>query len=225
MAIPPDHVQIRSEDGDLNLIVLLGEDQPLLSGGVGGWEAVNRPGRRPLTAWRGKSDPLKYTIALMFDHYASDESVESECRLLEKMGGLDRGDPEPPKLIIEGALPHDESRAKANRWVIDTLEWGDAIRRNDGHRVRQAVTATLLEFVEPDKLARVKKASKRGGKFVVAHAGDTFEKIATRELGSGRLGRKLAQFNGKRSASTAIKAGTRVKLPSAAASADWKRGK
>jgi hypothetical protein len=142
------------------------------------------------------------------------------------MGGLDRGDPEPPTLVVEGSLPHDESRAKQNRWVIESLEWSDAIRRaSDGHRVRQAVTVTLMLFVEADKLNRLKKLAKRGGRFISARTNDTFAKIAKRELKSAKLGPRLARHNGKRSADTKLRAGTQVKLPSAAAVKDWKRGK
>lgn len=225
MSAPVGYVELRSERGDLHLVARLGEDSPELSGGVGGWEAVNRPGRRPLTVWRGVTEPLKIDIPLLLDDFAADGSVESPCRVLERMGGLDRNDPEPPTLVVEGALPHDESRAKSNRWVIDSLEWGDSLRRSsDGHRTRQAVKVTLMLFVEADKLTGLKKAPKRGGRFVRARAGDTFEKIAKRELGSGRLGTKLARLNGKRSADTKIKTGTQVKLPSPSAAKGWKHG-
>src|SRR5690606_10220798 len=89
-------------------------------------------------------------------------SVEDECRTLEKMAGLDRGDPEPPLLIVEGILPHDYSRASGNRWVIETIEWGDAIRRmSNGQRVRQELVLTLMEHTGDDVLARIKHQTKR----------------------------------------------------------------
>lgn len=228
MRLPAHLVEIRSEDADLKITALLGQEAPQLTGGVGGWEAVNRPNRRPLSVWRGVQEPLRMVLPLLLDKWddsASGRSVEAECRVLERMGGLDRNDPEPPILIVEGSLPHDESRAKSNRWVIEGLEWGDALRRaEDGHRVRQEVTVTLMLFVQDDKLSRIRRGSSPGGRsrYVKARNGDTFEKIAHRELGSGRYGLKLARLNGKRSAGTHIKVGTRVKLPTASVLKSWK---
>lgn len=229
MTVATDHVELSVPERKLRLLVRLGEGSPQVTGGVGGWEVVGRPLRRPLTVWRGTTDPLRMVLPLLFDGFAeatSGRSVEAEIRTLERMGGLDSGDPEPPTILVEGSLPHDASRTQGrNRWVIEGLEWGDAIRRaSDGHRVRQAVTATLLLFTEDDRLERIKRPKKAPKfRYVTARQGDTFEKLAARELKLKRAGMRLARLNKGRSPDTPVKRGTRVRLPSDAALRTWKR--
>lgn len=227
--LPIEWVELRAEhDRALKIRVWLGEGSPQVTGGVGGWDAVARPGRRPLSVWRGPTEPLRQVIPLLFDGWAHGKgpegsSMEADIRVLEKMGGLDRGDPKPPAIIIEGSLPHDESRAPGNRWVVETLEWGEAIRRtSDGHRVRQACLATFMLYTESN-LSAIKRAKPRPKYRVVsAHTGDTYEKIAARELKLRRAGNRLARLNGSRDAGKRLKRGTKVRLPTAKALADWK---
>lgn len=234
-SVPLDSVQITAPDrDDLDvLLVKIGPGDVTLSGGMGGWEAVARPERRPLTVWRGPGDPLTLALPLLFDGWASADpahnggySVEAPIRLLERMAGLDKGDPEPPQLVLEGSLPHDASQTgkRPNRWVIDSIEWGEVIRRpSDGVRVRQACMVTFLLFADDDRLERIRRPSPHGRvRYVKAHKGDTWEKIAARELKLKRAGNRLARLNGHRDGSGKVKAGTRVRLPSAKALKDWK---
>lgn len=220
--LSPEFVLIRAPSRGLRLVVRLGDGSPRTSGGVGGWESVARPGRRPLVAWRGVQDPLRMHLPILFDGFP-DRSVESEVRTLEKMGGLDRGDPEPPLLVIEGALPHDQSRAAQNRWIIEGIEWGDAYRRPDGHRVRQAAEVTLIEHTEDDHLERVRPLRTPRFRYVRARQGDTFERLAARVLGTKRLGARLARLNGKRSPDLRLKAGQRYRVPTGDELRDWKK--
>jgi hypothetical protein len=233
-SLPPDFVYIAPLDLNLpDVIARLGESAPVYTGGVGGWEAVPRPGRRPLTVWRGVQEPLRLQLSLLLDRFLEGDegySVEPDIVALERMGGLDAGDPEPPLLVVEGQLGrHDMSGASQNRWVIESLDWGDAIRRqSDGHRVRQAVTVTLLEHKEDDRLARVRKGTgKPKARYYTAKSGDTFAKIAASKLGSAKFAARLARLNSERAGSIhrKLKAGRKVRLPSASALADWKRGK
>lgn len=235
MKLPPDYVELRSDDKTLTLQCRFAEGSPTLSGGVGGWEPVPRPGRRPLTVWRGIADPLTMTLPLLFDGYGDPAatrvgevglSVEDEIRVLERMGGLDKDDPEPPTVSVEGALPHDRSRAKQNRWVVSAITWGDAIRRpSDGHRVRQVAEVVLVLFTDDDRLERVKTSAAPKVRTVHALEGDTFAKIAARELDTQHLGIRLARLNDRRAGAVRVKLkkGTPVKLPSANALREWKR--
>jgi hypothetical protein len=225
-----DYVELRAPDNPKigRMKVLLAEGSPTLSGGIGGWEAVPRPGRRPLTVWRGPQEPLRLTLPIIFDRLAEGRNggqVEDDIRLLEKMAGLDAGDPEPPKLIVEGELPHDYSRARGNRWVIESITWGEAIRRpGDGKRVRQIAEVVLMLYTADDRLERIDSPSRPGRyRYVRARRGDTFARIAARELGSRRHGTRLARLNGRRSADVELRAGRRVKLPGPELLADWNR--
>jgi hypothetical protein len=161
-------------------------------------------------------------------------SVEQDCRTLERMaGGLTPAELPPPKLTLVGAaVPHDASEASQNRWVLNGLEWGDEIRRaSDGARVRAFASLTLLLHTASDELDRVQPAKEKPKYEVTkAKAGDTFNKIAARKLGSAKLGRKLADLNrtfNKRfknaTGTTKIPAGVEVRLPTASTLAGWKR--
>ena len=217
---------VAEDDGSLNLLVNLGDGPVTVTGGYGGWDEVSRPGRRALTVWRGR-DALRLTVPLLIDKFSEGthgHSVEAECRTLERMAGLDEGDPQPPLLIVEGILPHDYSRAPQNRWVIDGLEWGDAIRRlSDGHRVRQEATLALMEHTGAEALRRLKGMDKPSYRMVKVKKGDTFNAIAKRELKAAKLGTRLARLNGARSPDVKLTRDT-VKVPTGAALVAFKKG-
>lgn len=218
-----------ADDGDPLVYAPLHEE-PVASGGVGGWEEVPRLGRRPLTVWRGP-EALRVTLPILFDRFAEGDdggSVEAHCRAVLLLAGFDPagfpGAHEPPVLCMDGPVPHAR---RHNRWVVDTIEWGDSLRRqSDGARVRQFVTVTLLQHTEDDRLGRVKPAGSHPATATVAStdAHNTYEKIAKWKLGSKRFGTRLARLNGKRSADAKLKRGTRVRLPNAETLAAWKRG-
>lgn len=220
----PD-VVIMSDDRSLWVKGTLADEgaQPV---GGGGWEPVQRPGRRSLTVWRNPGD-LGMTVAMFLDGNAHGHSVEAGCRTIEEMAGaFTPGKGEPPRLIVAGpSLPHGYERTPAARWVIsEPPEWGDVIRRPDGKRTRAFVTLTLLLFTETDELERIKPRQPRPDHRVIrARKGDTYLKIARRELGSDRYGRRLAKLNGDHDPHKTLREGAKVKLPSASTLADWKR--
>lgn len=198
-------------------------DAPTFTAGVGGWESVTRPGRRPLTVWRGAPETTM-TLPLIFDGWANGRSQERAILTLERLGGLaGRRDGEPPLLIVRGWPPMAAQRVgSAARWVITGMEWGDAIRRvSDGHRLRQQVTVTLTLHVEDDRLERLRSSSRPSYRFIRARRGDTYEKIAARELGRARYGARLARLNGRRSPDVRLRAGARVKLPTGYVLREW----
>lgn len=221
-----DEVRLTVPGQGLEVTARIGPNGAVPTGGVGGWESVPRPMRAPLTVWRG-TEQFGYTIHLVLDGWADNASVEDDCRTLEQMGGLDSGDPEPPLLHLSGSLPHSYEKASQNLWAINALDWGtndDVIRNSDGDRVRQFVTVTLILTTQDDRLGRMtprRKPSSRV-KTVRAKKGDTFEKIAVRELHSKRYGAKLARLNGGRSPEVALKTNRLVRLPSNADLKKWK---
>lgn len=222
------YVTLRSVDGTLGPIqVLLGQDPPTPSGGGGGWEAVARPWKRPMLVWRAPDAPYRLTLPLLFDGLAEGRSVEPEIRELERMAGVKvKGDPEPPLLIVEGrAIPHDTIGKKRNLYVIESSpEWGASVRKTNGQRVRQAVTVTLALYAEDDRMERLRSPQKPRYRSVEAKQGDTYEKIAVRELkeyGGARLGRRLARLNGGRSPDVKLKEGKAVKVPAGRIAREW----
>lgn len=230
----PELVMVRTEAlfGPLSAGViglLLEPPKPLGGGGI---EPTGRPGRRPLTPYRSP-ETLGLELSFILDGLAENESVERECRAIEVMAGMFLpDDPGPQRLIVQGkSVPHCRGAAAfRRRWLIanagDDIFADDpeVIRRDDGDRLRQAVSLTLYVATDTDELERARpRQSRPNYRLVSAKEGDTYEKVAARELDSRRLGGRLAKLNGKRDPTTKLKEGQRVRLPSAHLLAEWKR--
>lgn len=225
-------IEVYSEIPSDNLIfrARLGEEPIKQSGGGAGWNSVQRPQKRPLVVRRGPTTAFTLTIPIVFDGYTEVRSVESDIRALEKMAGINvDGDPEPPLLVINGngAIPWDVFAYPQGRWVVDDtqLDWGEALRHaTRGFRMRQLVTVPFMLYTADDQLSRSKQVA--SARYTTARAGDTFAKVAARDLkqyGGARLGNRLAQFNGKRDGAQKLEPGQLVKLPTAAQVQDWLR--
>lgn len=231
--LDPIWVSLLAEDGSLAVVALLGDGMPEVTGG-GGWIAVDRPKRRPVTVWEAP-EAVGMTLPLLLDGHASDTSVEGEVRVIERMAGaLVAGDVQPPALIVTGkAVPHSYEDAAQNRWVIaEPPEWGDAIRNQDGDRTRQPVTLSLLLHNPPEKLERLTPATAAPSyRVAVAKQGDTFQSMAQRELGNILLAGELAQLNRDKGpaefkhahAATRIRTGAQVRLPSRKLQQQWEQ--
>lgn len=219
----PDHIELRAQGRpSARFLARLGDGSATPSGGVGGWEVVNRPRRRPLTNWRGTPEPLRLSVPVLIDGWPN-QSVEDECQTLLVMGGLTGDDRQPPLLTLLGDIPYNVDRRPNLRWVIEALEWGAYLRRpGDDARVRQAVTIGLMVPEEDDRLQRMK--SRSGGDHshtVTAPKGSTYEKVAAKHLGSKRLGGRLAKYNGGRSPDHPFTEPRQVKLPPNSVIAEW----
>jgi hypothetical protein len=218
-------ILLMSQDAEFVAVGLAGPDPWTPSAG-GGFEAVSRPLRRGVPVWRGYDVPsLSGTI--VFDGVAKNELVQREWRQIEQMAGMFvHHDDNPPKLIVIGnTVPHDYSEAPHKRWVIaQPPEFSDVMYRRGGGLVRFTVGLTLWLTDDIDELRDIKPRKKRPH-FKIYHAkhGDTYEKIAAHVLGSKRLGRKLAKFNGDRDPTKHLKKGERVKLPRGDLLKEWKQ--
>jgi hypothetical protein len=217
-AIPAGHVRLLCDDPALNLVVLMGEDSPRVSSGVGGWEVTQRPRQVGMTTWDGV-EPYQLTLPLMFNglgqnrtrthvgHYSQEKAIRQLMRVA-------RGDDEsrPGVLVVEGLpLPADE-------WVIEGIDFGDAVRHVT-HRIRQACTLTLREYVPP-KYKQLRKRALQGAKgktrVIVVKHGDTPARIARREHCKWGEIRDL-NAGTVRKANQALKQGSKLRVPVAAA--------
>ena len=123
---------------------LVGDD--VLSGGVGTWEAVPRPRRREAVEWTGTTG-YTYVLTLLLDGMEDrpgrDESIEPQCRALQKWAGQPTKKTDEPSVVkLRGPLQTPESV----RWVITDLAWGPKVRNRNGNRVQQYVTVTFKEY-------------------------------------------------------------------------------
>lgn len=229
----PEWVGIRTHDlfGERagRVVARLNETSPVVLAG-GGWESVARPLRRGIPQWRGHDAP-QMVLSLIIDGHPRT-SVEADCRALQKMAGaIIPGDPEPPKLVVWGQMIPAEAKWGNHLWVISEPPGWDTspdgtVRRADGQRVRQAVDVTLMLASDDDELRRVKAAqAKPRYRRIKSRKGDTFEKIAARELGSKRYAHKLAALNGRGGGSVSVELprNTSVKVPTGDLLAEWKR--
>jgi hypothetical protein len=200
-------VTLTCGDPALALRVRLGTEAPKLTGGTGGWAVVARPRDVGMTVWDGV-EPYQLTLSLMFDGWAAQRSQERALRALTRVARGDHDSP-PGVLTVEGIpLPTDE-------WVIESIDFGDPIARDDGDRLRQPLALTLREYVPPTYLRRRKSPSASSTKTVIVRAqhGDTPAKIAKRrKLKSWKVIRDL---NKKliHKANQTIKTGTKIRVP------------
>jgi hypothetical protein len=214
------------------VVARLANPSPQIVSG-GGWEDVPRPLRRGMPEWRGSASPtLTLSLIIGRGELGANVSIEPVCEEIEHMAGGLTGDVEPPKLILYGKMIPREAKFSTRRWVIaeppgwDTSPDGVIRHPAYGYRMRQAVDLTFMLMAGETALQHL-----QGGKpqpryrYIHAHANDTFEKIAKRELGTKRLAHRLAQLNGKGGGSVSVKLtkGRKVKLPTGSLLAEWRR--
>lgn len=137
------------------------DDDETITGGIGGWESLERPRNTPATAW--VSTPAKtLQIPLLLDGRDAlpgfDQRVESLCRQLERWGQPTGKTDEPPVLRVDGLVRIDT----ASRWVLQDIAWGAYVIDDNRQRIVQALTVTLLEYARAELVAsRAKRARKR----------------------------------------------------------------
>ncbi len=183
--------------------------------GVGGWSRVPHPKRTETIEWEGT--PLaSFPLELRFDGWP-DRLVEEPCRVLEAWSKRQPGWHQPAALQLLYGANSDRL------YVIDGLEWGAELRREDGLRVRQDVTVTLLEYAEAEVVVtpvqqvvnRPKPPGappKPSGRVYTVRAGDSFSKIALQQLGRVDRWPEIPRLNGL-SLSAVIRPGQRLRLP------------
>jgi nucleoid-associated protein YgaU len=224
--VPNGHVAFVSSQPPVTLICKLGASSATRSGGIGGWEAVSRPGLREATRWSGQS-LRQLTVPLLFDGLRDRTSVEQQVAALVRLGQPEDDRPRntrPPVLRVSGMVPHD-----GIEWVLQDVQFEEATWFGMT-RVRQWATATLLEHVPVDlvPLAKKKKAGGQAGTYTVKK-GDTLGSIAKDELGARTLPeieravRALKELNDIRDPKS-IKPGQKLKLPKASLEAQVSKG-
>lgn len=198
------------------LVCLLGPKVPT-SVYTPGFQITPRPHRVGLTTWQGR-DPMRITFDIIIDHVSAPlvskpgVRCERECGILEEMGGVWNPGTEPYHLQFDtgGLVPHDRTRNSKLDWVIEEIQWGDAIRLTNGRRVRQMADITLLHYVDSDVLDALTSAAERWkddqahkkttkfGLYVVQE-GDTLPKIAAKiykHHGGRKRWKQIAKLNG-----------------------------
>ena len=205
----PRHYRFSTQNPAIFLDVLRGENPPQIQGGYGQYEIVDRPHRMSLTRWTGRQ-PFRLVVPILFDGWEDQESQEGDIDKLEQMALPTSPGGEPPVVTINGAVPW-----KDLPWVIETIDWGDAIyaRRNPIQRYRQYATITFLRKVKEDvAAAKVFRDKGKGYRTYVVKRGDTLRKIAAHQLGDSARWREIARINKIRDPRS-IRPGQRLRIP------------
>lgn len=209
------------------LVIGLDDGQPQPSAGEGGWTEIARPRRRAAMEWTGHA-AYRLTVSLLLDRGGAEDTgddVEGDCEALRGLGLQVPGGHQPPVLTLAGPL-----YIPAERWVIQSIEWGAYLRRrDDGLRVRQAVSvefweheaADLVVALSPAQAASQRVAEAAGqptgagtpvSRIYTARQGETLSAIAARELGDHRRWNEIADLNAIRDPRT-LKVGQALTLP------------
>jgi phage protein U len=187
---------VPSRGSDLTLLVAGPPDR---SGGVGGFEPVERALRRPAKYWKGSPDDT-ISLDLLLDLDAiGGPSIERRLRVLRDMGQPGVED-EPPSIRLDGDVwEHDQTIT----WIMDGLSLGDRLWNADGTLRRQAVKVDLSRFEDLAEIQAITVRSTRSGKgkrrrrSTVAKGNDTLRAVALRELGDATRWKDLKRWNKK----------------------------
>lgn len=195
------------------------------SPGVGGWEQVAHARREATTEWTG-SPAGTLDVELLLDRVRFGEDVDDACRVLEVWGQVQPGQREPAVLRLAWG-PY-----AAARYVLNGLSYGDARRDEQGRRLRQVVTVTLLEYRRAElALSPARRATRPtapapagsgrpssgaqprpSGRTYTVRRGDTLQRIAAAELGRAARWPEIARLNGLRDPNR-LAVGQRLRLP------------
>ncbi len=132
-------------------------DDEEISGGVGGWEVLDRPRRTPVLGWTG-TPTRTLTIPLVVSGIDAagvgvHTAVDGYCQIIESWGKPHRLTQEPPVLMVAGLARVPTS----DRWVIQGITWGTYLMGpaagTNGHRstrrVYQEFSLQLERYTAP----------------------------------------------------------------------------
>jgi hypothetical protein len=178
------------------LVCLLGPTPPRLVRGLGGWDQVQRGGRRAASHWPGGETPA-FEITLRLENVAvssGQDGVRQKMRALERLcGGQFGGDEAPPRIQWAANAPlHDFTRAPSLEWVCEDFDYGDAVYA-DGARLLEVPATIVLAVAEGDELERLKRAVPFARKEL--RKGETLRRFAKRVLGDARRWSDVADLN------------------------------
>lgn len=207
------------DPGGPAISMFLGDGVPRVDAGGGGWETINRPKWIGFTDWIGLT-PFTLTVPVLLDGFRDNTSIEGDIDALYR---LLRPTPipttRPPILRLAGPVPYTDLT-----WVLNGIDHGDEVRRDDGPRTRAWITLTFLEYIPPDvsvtgRSSPAEAAAERAaassatndaqssaesgtvavaapsGRTYTVRARDTLSSIAASQLGNYRRWPEIASMN------------------------------
>jgi nucleoid-associated protein YgaU len=181
---------------------------PARSDGLGGWQEITRERRKSLTEFTGAAvDKLDVTVKL--DGYPT-VSVQNDVDWITDLGR--KSGVQTPVFVLTGPV-----WMSGQQFVLDTMDWGDFERTNQGVLVRQELTLHCWRYLVSDTsiLSSPAKKHTQGGKHPKTYtvkAGDTLQSIAAKVYGDPSKWHDIATLNGLRDPNY-LKPGQVLKLP------------
>jgi nucleoid-associated protein YgaU len=207
-------ILLESTSSKAKTVALIDFPGILVSSNYESFEVIERPQRVGFVNWKGHQ-PLTMTIPLLFEGRVFSDSKHREGRSIEDLiQGLEAlagrgpgqgGQPPVLKITVKGGygslVPHNFNGENVP-WVINSIEWGDNIRRaSSGHRVRQQAVIEVIQYVKVKSPAdlSVSKRNRIGNRNVKAYTvkkGDTLISISHRVYGTADRWPEIGKLNG-----------------------------
>jgi len=209
MSPPNKYFYVFTADTGSVVRVLRGPDPPKMTGGMGGWQIINRPRRSGITQWTGY-EPYQMEVSVMFDGWHAQESVEDDIRRLNMMQTGSDYQP-PPTIKIDGALP-----VAGAIWVISTIDWGDIVYwkqspTGEFNRYRQDAVVHLLQYVAEERL--VLRNVGLPHQYTVFRKGMSLRDVAKEMYGSPKRWKEIQKANSKIRDPNNIPTKTTLRIP------------
>lgn len=173
-------------------------------------DVISRPGRSDAAEWDG-SGLRRVEFTLRLDGYP-ERPVGRDVLDLERMAGMNRPDRPPPKVRLNYG-------GQINTvFIIEQIERGPELRRDDLQVVRIDLDVALLEWVDagvvvtPAQRAQSRAPSPPTGRTHVLAAGESLWSLAVRYFGDGNRWTDIARANGIRDPREAVP-GLRLQIP------------
>jgi LysM repeat protein len=206
--IPSHHAIIQSWEGRYAVVALL-QDQGAHPAATGAeWDVIARPQKQGVTEWKGNRN-RELELRLMLDRWIGGGEIEAQIEALEAMART------PLTVRVVGPIPY-----WGVRWAIQTIDYGDYLRdAGTGRRVRQDFTLHLLEYVQPDELAKIPraKAAPKPTRTYTIVKGDDLSKIANKTLHKASRWPEIVKLNagmrGVKLNPQKFKVGSKIKVP------------
>lgn len=186
----PGHARVWS-DGGLTLNCLLGEDSPVVTSGYAAYDSVDRPGRRPLTVYQGRSE-LTIDLAVLLEDRVVSGSTRTKMRTLEKLAG-EPSDDTPPTVHFWANMPyHDFGSNPARAWVISQITWTRSLF-DDAAGLRQQEATVTFTHREVSSVARLVTSAPFAQKTM--KKGESLRTFAKRVLGDSKRWSAIQDLN------------------------------
>lgn len=211
MTVPYGYVQFDAVNPPSSVLCRLGDGRPQLTGRPGGWSEVQRRRRVSTSEWSGHG-LWRMPVPVLLDGWRTRTDMRGTWNTLLAMGVRQSGGAQPPELEVTGNVP-----GTSLRWVVESIDVGEAITGRNGELWRQAGTVNLMEYNPALIVVRKSKDDGKPAHYTLhtVTKGQTLAKLAALYYGSAAKWKAIgdAQTPRLRDPRKAIPAGKVLRIP------------